>query len=164
MKQRAKGRYHASRESEVAEGNMPDILVAAIGSLVEIAVEAKHGGNGWSTKALEDALRAQLAEDYLRPAVRRHGILVVTNHKQRGWQHPKSRKAVTFPEMIAYLNDIAATLRKNKTGEITVSVIGIDAVKKPRTRAAEKRSKRTAKRKPRRSGKRASANKRGSRR
>ncbi|MDD1531001.1 hypothetical protein C7U92_28255 [Bradyrhizobium sp. WBOS7] len=164
MKQRAKGRYHASRESEVAEGNMPDILVAAIGSLVETAVEAKHGGKGWSTKALEDALRAQLAEDYLRPAVRRHGVLVVTNHKQRGWQHPKSRKAMTFPEMIAYLNGVAATLRKNKTGEITVSVIGIDAVKKPRTRAAEKPRKRTAKRKPRRSGKRASANKRGSRR
>jgi hypothetical protein len=159
MKLRARGRYHASRESEVAEGNMPDILVSAIGAVVEAAVEAKHGGKGWSTKALEDSLRAQLAEDYLRPAARRHGVLVVTNHKKRGWQHPKTRKPMTFPEMIAYLNDVAVTLRKNKTGQIAVAVIGIDAVKKPRTRAAEMSSKKAARKKPRRLSRRASPKK-----
>lgn len=163
MKQRAKGRYHASRESEVAEGNMPDVLVSAIGVLVEAAVEAKHGGKGWSTKALEEALRTQLAEDYLRPATRRHGILVVTNHKRRGWQHPKTRKSMTFVEMIGYLNDVAATLRKNKAGEIAVAVIGIDAVKKPRTRAAERSSKKMGGRTPRRLNRRPLPKKRGAR-
>jgi hypothetical protein len=62
IKHRAKGRYHASRESEVAEGNMPDVLVSAIGVLAEVAVEAKHGGKEWSTKGLEKSLRTQLAE------------------------------------------------------------------------------------------------------
>ncbi|MES2196164.1 MAG: hypothetical protein V4517_17235 [Pseudomonadota bacterium] len=156
LKQRARGRYHASRESEVAEGNMPDVLVSAIAALVEVAVEAKHGGKGWSTKALEDSLRTQLAEDYLRPAARRHGVLVVTNHKRRGWQHPKTRKPMAFIGMIAYLNDVAATLRKNRTGEIAVSVIGIDAVKKPRTRTAAMPIKKAARKKFKRLGGRAS--------
>jgi hypothetical protein len=147
IKHRAKGRYHASRESEVAEGNMPDILVSAIGVMVEVAIEAKHGGKGWSTKELEKSLRSQLAEDYLRPATRRHGVFVVTNHKKRGWAHPTTRKRLTFVEMIAYLNSVAATLITNSVGEIAVTVIGIDAVKKLRKRAGDKTKKTRAKKK-----------------
>lgn len=139
---------------------MPDVLVSAIGALVEVAVEAKHGGKGWSTKALEESLRTQLAEDYLRPTSRRHGVFVVTNHKKRGWQHPKTRKSMTFSEMIAYLNGVAAALRRNKAGEIAVSVVGIDAVKKPRTRAAGISSKKTARKKSSRLGGRSSPKKR----
>jgi hypothetical protein len=41
---------------------------------------------------------------------------------------------MTFAEMIAYLKDVAATIARNSVGEIAVAVIGIDAVKKPRTR------------------------------
>jgi hypothetical protein len=141
MKQRAKGRYHVPRESEVAEGNRPDILVLAIGAPVEVAIEAKHGGKGWSTKAIEDSLRRQLVEDYLRPATRRHGVFVVTNHRTRGWRHPKTRKSMSFPEMIAYLNSVAVKLTKNSVREIAVAVIGIDAVRKPRTRTLAKRKK-----------------------
>ena len=135
IRHRAKGRYHVTRESEIAEGNMPDALVAAVGALVEVAVEAKHGGKGWSTKSLEDALRHQLAEDYLRPENRRHGVLVVTNHKKRGWLHPATRKNLSFEEMIAYLNSVAAALTVNSVGEIAVTAIGIDALKKPRKRS-----------------------------
>jgi hypothetical protein len=141
IKHRAKARYHTSRESEVAEGNMPDVLVSAIGALVEIAVEAKHGGKEWSTKDLEQSLRSQLAEDYLRPATRRHGVLVVTNHRKRGWTHPTTRKRLTFAEMISYLNGVAAKLTTNSVGEIAVTVIGIDAMKKPRKRAGGKEAK-----------------------
>ena len=128
---------------------MPDVLVSAIGALVEVAVEAKHGGKGWSTNALEESLRRQLAEDYLRPMWRRHGIFVVTNHKKRGWLHPKTRKSMTFSEMIAYLNGVAATLRKNRTGEISVTVIGIDAYKMPRTRTDEMSNKKAGRKKTR---------------
>ena len=49
MRHRAKGRYHTARETEVAEANMPDIINAAVGAQVEVAVEAKHGGKNWST-------------------------------------------------------------------------------------------------------------------
>ncbi|MGH9551275.1 MAG: hypothetical protein ACRD3W_17965, partial [Terriglobales bacterium] len=141
IKHRAKGRYHASRESEVAEGNMPDVLVSAVGALVEVAVEAKHGGKEWSTKQLEESLRNQLAEDYLRPAIRRHGVFVVTNHRKRGWTHPATRKRLTFAEMIAYLNGVAAGLKRNSVGDIAVTVIGVDAVKKRRGRARGNRKK-----------------------
>jgi hypothetical protein len=137
IKHRAKGRYHASRESEVAEGNMPDVLVSAVGALVEVAVEAKHGGKEWSTKELEQSLRSQLVEDYLRPATRRHGVFVITNHRNRGWKHPVTRKRLTFVEMIAYLNGVADKLKTNSVGEIAVTVIGIDAVKKRRKRAGD---------------------------
>jgi hypothetical protein len=140
IKHRAKGRYHASRETEIAEGNMPDVLISAIGALVEVAVEVKHGGMGWSTRDLEGSLRGQLAEDYLRPATRRHGVFVVTNHKQRGWAHPVTRKRLTFAEMITYLNGVASTLKRNSVGDIAATVIGIDAVKKPRKRTRDRAS------------------------
>ncbi len=80
---RAKDRYHVAREAEIAEGNMPDILLSAVGAPFAVAVEVKHGGKGWSTNELEASLRTQLAEDYLRPSERRHGIFVVSNHKSR---------------------------------------------------------------------------------
>jgi hypothetical protein len=152
IRQRSKGRYHATRESEIAEGNMPDMLVSAIGIVAEVAVEAKHGGKDWSTKKLEDSLRRQLAEDYLRPATRRHGVFVVTNHGRRGWTNPATRRRLTFVEMIAYLNGVAATLTRNSTGDIAVTVIGIDAVKPPRTRTRDtsgNKPKKRATRRPR---------------
>jgi hypothetical protein len=83
----------------------------------------------------------QLAEDYLRPATRRHGVFVVTNHRRRGWTHPATRKRLTFAQMIAYLNGVAAGIKRNAVGDVAVTVIGIDAVKKRRTRARGDRQK-----------------------
>jgi hypothetical protein len=134
LRLRAKNRYHVTRENEVAEGNMPDIQLSATQATWELAIEAKHGGKGWSTKTLEDALRGQLAEDYLRPPQRRRGILVITNHRKRGWKHPKTNKSLSFSDMIAYLESRAATLTRNRLGDIAVCVIGIDSVPRARTR------------------------------
>ena len=83
----------------------------------------------------------------MRPATRRHGVFVVTSHRKRGWTHPATRKRLTFVEMIAYLNSVAATLTTNSVGEIAVTVIGIDAVKKLRKRAGDKSKKTPAKKK-----------------
>jgi hypothetical protein len=135
LRHRAKDRFHATREPEVAEGNMPDILVSAVAVPVEIAVEAKHGGKGWSTKALEDALRGQLAEDYLRPLNRRHGVFVITNHRRRSWTHPHTGKRFNFSEMIAYLNGVASNITSNAVGDVNVTVIGIDALPRKRRRS-----------------------------
>ena len=140
MKQRANGRYHATREPEVAEGNMPDVLVSAVGAPVEVAVEAKHGDKGWSTNTLENSLRGQLAEDYLRPGKRRHGIFVVTNHSKRRWTDPNTGKRLNFTDMIAYLNRIAGGLTRNGLGEIEVVVIGLDATRKQRRRSIPRHS------------------------
>ena len=42
---------------------------------------------------------------------------------------------LTFAQMIAYLNGVAAGLKRNSVGDIAVTVIGVDAVKKRRSRA-----------------------------
>lgn len=135
---RAKDRYHTARESEVAEGNMPDIVISAVGVPFAVAIEGKHGGKSWSTNSLEDALRSQLSEDYLRPANRRHGVLVISNHKRRGWLHPVSKKNINFADMIAYLRGVAATIASNAVGPISVAVVGIDALPRRRKRGARK--------------------------
>jgi hypothetical protein len=114
---------------------MPDILVSAVAAPIEVAVEAKHGGKGWSTKALEGALRDQLAEDYLRPTNRRHGIFVITNHRRRGWTHPRTRQRFNFSEMIAYLNGVASKITSNAVGDVSVTVVGIDALPRQRRRS-----------------------------
>jgi len=141
---RAKDRYHVAREAEIAEGNMPDILLSAVGAPFAVAVEVKHGGKGWSTNELEASLRTQLAEDYLRPSERRHGIFVVSNHKSRGWKHPKTGKKLSFEEVIAYLQSCAHGIAANDSGPISVVVVGIDALPRRRKRSVasvEKKSK-----------------------
>jgi hypothetical protein len=135
LRQRAKNRFYATREPEIAEGNMPDILVSAVAASVEVAIEAKHGGKGWSTTALEDALRGQLAEDYLRPINRRHGIFVITNHRRRTWTHPRTGKRLNFSEMVAYLNGVASKITSNAAGDVSVTVIGSDALPRQRRRS-----------------------------
>jgi len=148
LRQRAKDRFYATREPEVAERNKPDILISAVSAPVEVAIEAKHGGKNWSTKALEDALRGQLAEDYMRPANRRHGIFVITNHRRRGWTHPHTGQRFKFSEMIAYLNKVASKITSNKVGDVKLSVIGIDALPRQGSRNASAKAKSRVRRRP----------------
>jgi hypothetical protein len=139
----ALGRYHTVREPEIAESNKPDILLSSAHSIDEVAIEVKYGDKGWRAITLEHALTAQLAEDYLRPANRRHGLLVVTSHSSKRWRHPATGAMLSFDEMIAYLNSVASRLKRNAVGEVTVAVIGIDALPRKRTRKAPKRSSAT---------------------
>ena len=127
MRLRARGRFHVHREAEVASKNKPDIIASSTAADFEVALEAKHGGKGWTIKKLESALRCQLAEDYLKPANRRHGIFIVTNHRHRKWKHPNTGMMVSFSDVMAYLATIAATVLNNEIGEITVKVVGFDA-------------------------------------
>jgi hypothetical protein len=133
------GRYHAHREAEVAQGNMPDIVVSSTSGNLEVAVEVKHGGRDWTVTELETALRLQLGEDYLKPSYRRHGILVITNHRNRFWLHPKTGKRLAFLQMIEYLQGIAKRTKKNSLGAIALTVLGIDA--SPLKRARQRASK-----------------------
>lgn len=135
------GRYHAAREPEIAESNKPDILLSSAHSMDEVAIEVKYGDKGWTAVTLEHALSAQLAEDYLRPANRRHGLLIVTSHSSKRWRHPATGAMLSFSETITYLNLVASKLKRNAVGEVTVAVIGISALPRQRTRKpVEKRS------------------------
>lgn len=125
---RAKTRFHVSREVEVANRKEPDIVLASTAAAVEVAVEVKHGGKGWTVRALEDALRQQLVGDYLRPATRRHGILVITRHSTRKWEEPDTNRELDFGQLLERLRGIAETIGHNETGPIKALVIGLDAL------------------------------------
>jgi hypothetical protein len=129
MNARARGRFHAFREAEVATGDKPDVIVASTSAPCEVAIEVKHGGKGWTARDLESALRTQLAEDYLKPATRRHGVLVITHHRDRRWLDVNDKKPISFSDLIAWLSGIAATLTENTVGQIAVKCVGINAWK-----------------------------------
>ncbi|QND73653.1 hypothetical protein [Tardiphaga robiniae] len=138
MMLRAKGRFHTYREAEVAGGNMPDIVVASTTAPVEVAIEIKHGGMGWTARQLDDALRSQLAQDYLKPPSRRHGVLVITHHRDRRWYAIDTTTRITFTELISWLQSIAATLHDNDVGAIEVACVGLNAWKDTEEAVAKK--------------------------
>lgn len=126
LRLRANGRYHVHREAEVASHNMPDIMISAAGGLFEIAIEIKQA-DSWSINELKTALTQQLAEDYLKTNNRRYGILFLTHHRTKQWNHPKLKHTkLIFTELMTFLSDIAITTKTNVTGKIDVSVFGLD--------------------------------------
>jgi hypothetical protein len=124
---RSRGRLHAHREAQVALGDKPDVIVASTAAPCEVAVEVKHGGMGWSARQLENALRSQLAVDYLKPAHRRYGAFVITHHGARTWRHPVTGQPMDFDALMGWLCGIAQTLIENQFGPIEVRCQGIDA-------------------------------------
>lgn len=126
LKLRARDRYNVYREPEVADKKEPDIIASAIATSAEVAIEVKDANKGWTVLELEDALRTQLAKQYLRSASRRHGVLVVTLHTPRTWRDPVDNAPLSFAQLIARLTTLAATITRNETGPISVLVVGID--------------------------------------
>lgn len=127
MMSRAKGRFHVYREAEVAMRDRPDIVVASTSAQCEVAIEVKHGDKQWSIRDLENALRSQLAEDYLKPETRRQGILIVTKHSSRSWIDQETREKLSFSALITRLSGVAGTLLDNSSGAIEVRCVGVDS-------------------------------------
>ena len=128
------GRLLCHQEARVAGAKRPDITVTATSAPAEVAIEVKHGEKGWTIPELRHALRTQLAEQYLQPGNRRHGILVITNHRAaKFWRDPDGKRKVGFDAVIAALSREAATILANSSGAITVAVRGIDAAPTPPT-------------------------------
>ncbi|MGF6350963.1 hypothetical protein [Variovorax sp. W2I14] len=125
LNERARSRYSAARESEVAERNEPDIVISSTSADVQIAVEVKNANKKWTVTQLESAIRGQLARDYLRPANRRYGILVVSLHRNRTWR--VAEETWDFARLIAHLQQIAQAIRANTSGPVQVLVFGLDA-------------------------------------
>jgi len=133
----------------------PDVIIASTSAPCEVAIEVKHGGKGWTARDLQRALRTQLAEDYLKPESRRHGVLVITHHRDRQWLRISDSKPVSFSDLIAWLSSVAATLTENAVGPIMVKCVGINAWK------SESRPSASKQRKAKRPTKRRTAAKRG---
>lgn len=129
MEFRSEGRYHVHRETEVAGGDQPDIIVSSTAAKVEVAVEVKqvkYGGNDWSVRDLERSLTKKLTEDYLKPANRRWGVLVVSRHGERTFRDPETRAPLSFDAVIGRLQARAEEVKRNKFGYVEVRVCGID--------------------------------------
>ena len=122
---RANGRYHVHREAEVAQKNQPDIIVSGATAQVEVAIEVKQA-DSWSPNELKYALKQQLTEDYLKPKIRRHGVLFMTDHGRRQWKHPLTRRKLSFDGLLTILSGITNETTRNSTGKVQVSVFGID--------------------------------------
>lgn len=127
MTLRADGRFHVHREAQIARGDKPDIIVSSTAAPFEVGVEVKHGGMKWTVRDLEHALKQQLAERYLKPASRRHGILVVSCHGKRTWRHPVTNEKLEFTALIEHFGAIARSLDRNQHGAIEARVLGLDA-------------------------------------
>jgi len=162
MQLRSRDRYHAYREAQVAQGDKPDIIVASAAAQCEVAIEVKHGGMGWTANQLEQALRVQLAVDYLKPATRRHGVLVITHHRDRKWLDPLTRKPLSFDAVIKWLSGITETLVETNGAAIEARCVGINAWRElPTTSSTKTRStKKSLKKAPRRTSKSKSAGRR----
>lgn len=127
MNARARGRYHAHREAQVAQGDKPDMIVSSTAAAVEVAMEVKHGGKNWTVRNFERALTRQLAEKYLRPPSRRWGVLAISHHGRRTWRHPETHEMMTFHDVIQHLQVLAGSVDSNTSGPIEVRAFGIDA-------------------------------------
>ena len=128
---RSRGRFHAHKESQIVHHDKPDILISSSSSPDEVAIEVKHGDKNWSLTDMRKALTDQLATRYLRPDNRRHGVLVISNHRgSRFWRDPNQKRRMSFADLIDFLNALAATITCNDTGPISVCVRGIDAAAK----------------------------------
>lgn len=128
LEQKSGGRFRCARETQVADDRRPDIIVTGTRSPVEVAIEMKHDEKGWTLDDLGEALTTQLAERYLQPANRRHGVLVVTNHRDaKFWRDNASGERVDFADAIVRLQGEARGILVNDSGPIRVEVRGIDS-------------------------------------
>jgi hypothetical protein len=127
MNFRAKDRFLAYREAEIAFGDMPDTIASSTAAPVAVAFEVKHGGKSWSTNDHVKALTSQLANDYLKPIERRQGVFIISHHGNRTWLHPTTGATLNFSNLIEYLQAIAAATVSNDSGAIVVRVFGLDA-------------------------------------
>jgi hypothetical protein len=139
LEQMSNGRFTCYREAQVMDQRRPDLIAAATSAPVEVALELKHDQKNWTLPQLGHALSVQLAEQYLQPAKRRHGVLVISNHRDsKFWLDKDEGKRVAFPAAITRLQKQAAAIDRNSAGLIRVEVRGLDAAPRGRRGGAAK--------------------------
>ena len=124
---RSGGRFHAGRETQIAHDDRPDLILSSATSPDQVAIEVKHGDKDWSLAALSNALADQLAQRYLLSANRRHGVLVISHHREtRFWRDTVMKRRLSFSDIIAHLQRQAERITSNSNGLVHVTVRGID--------------------------------------
>lgn len=127
IKEKANGAYLVTREEEVADGNHTDIRLSTIKGDPKAVIEVKIADSRWTLTDIERALREQLVGKYLRHANCKTGCLLLTCHdKGKYWIHPETRKRISFPAIIKFLNDKARALQSEKQHDVRIAVFGLD--------------------------------------
>ena len=128
---RANGVYVVTREDEVADGKHTDIRLSAAKGGVKAVIEVKIADK-WTPAELVRALRNQLTGQYLRHSSCKAGCLLLTYHgRKRYWVHPETRKRLTFPELVALLNDKARVIETDSKHDVRVAAFGLDLTDPP---------------------------------
>lgn len=127
MQGRSRGRFHAYREAQVADKDRPDVIVASASAQCEVGIEVKHGGKSWTKRQLDNALKVQLAEDYLKPATRRHGVFIMSKHGSRRWKDTDTKQFLTFEMLMGSLCAQASSINSNSSGSISIRCVALDA-------------------------------------
>jgi hypothetical protein len=117
--------YSVERESDVVDEKEPDIRLRAKASDAILAIEIKVA-ESWTLQELEDALVTQLCGRYLRAREARYGVLVLVHQqpRSRGWRDPQTGAMISFTEVVAHLQRIAAAIA-GTTAEAPQPVIAV---------------------------------------
>ena len=131
IRQRADGAYEVAREEEVADDKHPDIRLSVTNRDLKAVIEVKIADN-WTLINLERALRNQLTGQYLRHSSCKAGCLLLTYHgRKQYWVHPETRKRLTFPELVALLNDKARVIETDSMHDVRIAAFGLDLTDPP---------------------------------
>ena len=127
IREKANGVYLVTREEEVAGGKRTDIRLSTTSGDQKAVIEVKIADTRWTLTDIERALREQLVGKYLRHANCKAGCLLLTCHdKRKYWIHPETRKRISFPGIIKFLNDKARALQSEKQHDVRIAVFGLD--------------------------------------
>ena len=126
LRQRAKGAYKVAREEEVADSKHPDIRLSVPSRDLKAVIEVKIADN-WPGTNLVQALENQLAGQYLRHSGCRAGCVLLTYRgRKQYWIHPDNGTRMTFPKLVAFLNDKARAIENESTRGVRIAVFGLD--------------------------------------
>lgn len=123
LRSRARQRYDAHREGELADGTRPDIRTSLLG-VGTVSIEIKVAEN-FSLPTLEATLPDQLVAKYLRDPSVRHGVLLLLSAKEpRRWSLPGGLG--NFADAVRHLSRVAADMAAARADIEALTVVGID--------------------------------------
>jgi hypothetical protein len=136
-------RFSVHREEEFDARKKPDITCAVAAGSVCVEIKPLDGTRSYSAQTLvEDTLKTQLVDQYLKEENSTSGVLVVMQLDRKRWQIPGCPTLVAFEDLVAYLQTAADRIRVEVPRVKALRVIGISCVepRAPGKKSSRKRS------------------------
>ena len=136
LRDKAKGRYNAPQEEELADAKRPDFRIHGQGFDEPVPVELKLADN-WTGSELFERFRNQLGGDYLRDKRSSRGVfLLVWRGQRKSWTLPNRKSRVSFRQLVEALQSYWLAISSEHPDVDDLKVISIDLTK--RYKASEK--------------------------